>query len=667
MSAKALLSASVSAPPAVYVEDVFSTYLYTGNGSTQTITNGIDLSGEGGLVWIKSRSLGTSHVLTDTARGSSSQLYSDRTNAQGTVSDQVTAFTGSGFSLGTDALGTGTVNANAFTYASWTFRKAEKFFDVVTYTGNGSTQNIAHNLGSVPGCIIVKQTNGTNLWAIYHRGVDASNPQNYGLWFQTDARDLDTYWNNTAPTATQFTVGTKDGTNASGGTYVAYLFAHDAGGFGDAGTDSVVSCGSYTGNGSTSGPTVTLGWEPQWVLIKASSQSGSWVLFDTMRGIPTGGSDSLLVPNTPAAEETVSNWLDVSATGFQPRVSFGNINSSGQTYIYIAIRRGPMKTPTSGTEVLESVAYTGDGSSNRTIGSSLTPDFVLWMDRDATSTAWSSHAQGIWDRIRGEDALLATSNVNQESPGWANLYFNLDQQVGWSNGTDSVYTNNSGTDYVTHHLRRAPGFFDVVAYTGTGFINLDVSHNLGVPPEIIITKRRDATSTTGWFTSSKYYYDTDLWDRNGKLNDGTIGLSGGGVYGPDANITATQFRIQSNTGDLNASGGTYIAYLFASCPGVSKCGGYIGTGTTLNIDCGFTSGARFVLIKRADAAGDWYVWDTARGIISGDDPYLLLNSTAAEVTNTDYIDPLSSGFQITSTAPAAINASGGSFIFLAIA
>jgi hypothetical protein len=84
--------------------------------------------------------------------------------------------------------------------------------------------------------------------------LTSSNPQNYGLWFQTDARDLDTYWNNTAPTATQFTVGTKDGTNASGGTYVAYLFAHDAGGFGDAGTDSVVSCGSYTGNGSTSGP-----------------------------------------------------------------------------------------------------------------------------------------------------------------------------------------------------------------------------------------------------------------------------------------------------------------------------------------------------------------------------------------------------------------------------
>jgi hypothetical protein len=649
MSAKALLGASVSAAP-VYVEDVFSTYLYTGNGSTQTITNGIDLAGEGGLVWIKSRSLGTSHVLTDTARGSSSQLYSDRTNAQGTVSDQVTAFTGSGFSLGTDALGTGTVNANAATYASWTFRKAEKFFDVVTYTGNGSTQNIAHNLGSVPGCIIVKQTNGTNLWTIYHRGVDASNPQNYGLWFQTNARDLDTYWNNTAPTATQFTVGPKDGTNASGGTYVAYLFAHDAGGFGDAGTDSVVSCGSFTYN-STSGNVVDLGWEPQFVLFKSASSSGNWYIQDTMRGMvagPTAG--ARLFPNLSNAEDT-GFVVGPYATGFNVKSGFF---TNSDTIIYIAIRRGPMKTPTVGTEVLESVAYTGDGSSNRTIGSSLTPDFVLWMDRDATSTDWSSHAQGIWDRIRGEDALLSTSNANQESPGWANLYFNLDQQVGWSNGTNSVYTNNSGTDYVTHHLRRAPGFFDVVAYTGTG-ASIAVNHNLGVTPELIIGKCR--TYAFNWIVYHQFLGTGAYISLN---TDAARTLSS-----LVSAVSATSFTGEANA--MSYSGNTHVAYLFATAPGVSKVGSYTGTGTTLNIDCGFTAGARFVMIKRTDSTGDWYVWDTARGIISGDDPYLLLNSTAAEVTNTDYIDPLSSGFQISSTAPAAINANGGSFIFLAIA
>jgi hypothetical protein len=100
---------------------------------------------------------------------------------------------------------------------------------------------------------------------------------------------------------------------------------------------------------------------------------------------------------------------------------------------------------------------------------------------------------------------------------------------------------------------------------------------------------------------------------------------------------------------------------------VSKVGSYTGTGTTQTINCGFTTGARFVLIKRTDSTGDWYVWDSARGIVAGDDPYLLLNSAAAEVTNTDYVDTAATGFEISSTAPAAINASGGSFIFLAIA
>jgi hypothetical protein len=126
------------------------------------------------------------------------------------------------------------------------------------------------------------------------------------------------------------------------------------------------------------------------------------------------------------------------------------------------------------------------------------------------------------------------------------------------------------------------------------------------------------------------------------------------------------FSVGTNA-DVNTSAANYVAYLFATCPGVSKVGSYTGTGTTLQINCGFTGGARFVLIKRTDSTGDWYVWDTARGIIAGNDPYLLLNSTAAEVTSTDYVDTFSSGFEISSTAPAAINASGGTFIFLAIA
>ena len=111
----------------------------------------------------------------------------------------------------------------------------------------------------------------------------------------------------------------------------------------------------------------------------------------------------------------------------------------------------------------------------------------------------------------------------------------------------------------------------------------------------------------------------------------------------------------------------YVAYLFATLAGISKVGTYSGTGSDVNVDCGFTSGARFVLVKRTDSSGDWYHWDSVNGIVAGNDPYLLLNSDAAQVTNTDYIDPLSSGFTVTSSAGSDLNASGGTYLFLAIA
>jgi hypothetical protein len=132
------------------------------------------------------------------------------------------------------------------------------------------------------------------------------------------------------------------------------------------------------------------------------------------------------------------------------------------------------------------------------------------------------------------------------------------------------------------------------------------------------------------------------------------------------------FSLNNQSGSItyriNGSADTYIAVLWATVAGISKVGSYTGTGSDLNVDCGFSAGARFVLIKRTDASSDgWYVFDSERGIVAGDDPYFLLNSTAAQVTNTDYIDPLSSGFTVTSSAPAGLNASSGTYIFLAIA
>jgi len=199
-------------------------------------------------------------------------------------------------------------------------------------------------------------------------------------------------------------------------------------------------------------------------------------------------------------------------------------------------------------------------------------------------------------------------------------------------------------------FRRAPGFFDIVANTSETSVSRTIDHNLGVAPELIISKGRDKESF--WVVNDATHYL--------RLNKSDADL---GVPIFD-NFTARSFDIAAGTW---SAGESHIAYLFASVPDVSKVGSYTGTATDLDIDAGFTNGSNFVLIKRTDSTGDWYLWDSTRGITTGNDPYLLLNSAAVEVTNTDYIDPLNAGFTITSSAPAALNANGGEYIYLAIA
>ena len=213
--------------------------------------------------------------------------------------------------------------------------------------------------------------------------------------------------------------------------------------------------------------------------------------------------------------------------------------------------------------------------------------------------------------------------------------------------------NTSGHSYIDYMFSRAPGFFDVVCYTGDATSSRSINHNLGIAPELVIVKRRNvadewtvrAPSTTG-----ELYLN--------RTNAQTASFSYLGT------TTASVFNLISAGTQVNGSGSTYVTYLFATVSGVSKVGSYTGTGATQTIDCGFTGGARFVLIKRINAVGDWYVWDTARGMVAGTDPYLFLNSTAIEV-NTNSVYTTGVGFQIVSTA-AGINASGGSYIYLAI-
>ena len=216
--------AAGAAGGSTYVDDVFSTYIYDGDGnSSHPITNNIDLSTNGGMTWIKRRDGTYDNWLMDSVRGGTKMLSSNRSDAEAT-NQAITSFNSDGFTLGNE----GQTNASGTNFASWTFRKATGFFDIVTYTGNnGNDRQIAHNLGSVPGCIIIKVLTKSDNWAVYHRGMDSSSPENYGIFLNSNAprQNGTNWWNNTAPTSTHFTVGGAGWGNENGETFVAYIFA----------------------------------------------------------------------------------------------------------------------------------------------------------------------------------------------------------------------------------------------------------------------------------------------------------------------------------------------------------------------------------------------------------------------------------------------------------
>jgi hypothetical protein len=629
---KKLMGTTAAGGEALAIEDVFSTYLYTGNATAQTITNGIDLAGEGGLVWVKSRSNTSFHALVDTERGAFNTLSTNDTSGELSPSS-VTSFNSDGFALGSS----GDVNEGSWTYASWTFRKAPRFFDVVTWTGDGVLgRTVSHNLGSAPGFIVIKSTSRADAWYALHKDSNMLilNQSTAELSTAVTADYFGDGTNIVRPTDTSFMIGNDAGINGSGETYVAYLFAHDPLGPSGDGSDGLIACGSYTGNGSTDGPEIDLGWEPQWVLVKNSTSGGGWVLGDVMRGLSDSSGKYLYADASDA--EVSYNWLTPKANGFKLINTGSDANASGDTHIYIAIRRGPMRAPTSGTEVFD-VEY-HDATVAPAFKSPFPVDFALVRNVTATTSveAASRLTQG---------KSLSTASTAAETSDASYLF---DYQDGWRNTTGTF------TNLYSWMFRRAPGFFDVVAYSGNSVAGRTVPHNLGVAPEMMIVKSR--TDANSWYVYTQPTGNTGLL----VLNSTTAAITPVSSWN-NTSPTNVVFSVD-NSSSLNGSGITYIAYLFATLPGVSKVGSFTHTiNVDTNVDCGFTSGARFVLIKRTDSTGDWYVFDTARGIESGSDKALFLNNTSAEQT-ADWLDPSSTGFIVDGP-----NWSSGTYIFYAIA
>ena len=857
-----LLGAGSAVATKTYVDNIFSTYLWKATNANRSINIGFDYTSNEGLVWIKNRGGSDDHVLFDTIRGANKRISSNSNAVENTsITNELKSFTSTGYNLG-DA---GTVNGND-TFASWNFKSAPGFLDIVEFSGNGnSSQVISHNLGSVPGMIILKAKNAADNWKVYHRGTNGGVTPEKWLIKLNDTQAASEYtewWNDTAPTATNFTVG--EWNNASGWDFIAYLFAggesnasearsvdfdgtddrltlaasndfafgtgdftiecwvkpdslgggvfqissssgglsstlncgvatasdnkwrqissggsqhacgrvevgqwyhiasvrssgvtklyingievdsrtdtanygYDnlvvggyystsylfdgeisnfrvvkgtavytssfrpptepltnitntkllccnnssttgkttggtitAGGnptastespfddpagfvFGESGSESVIKCGSYKGNGSSTGPEIFLGdgWEPQFILMKNAEKSENWLMWDSMRGIVTGGNDARLFPNLSTTESSPGDFIDLTSTGFKIKDNGGDLNESGDTIIYLCIRRPDGycgKLSELGTDVF--AMDTGNSNADQAFTSGFPVDFAFnRQPATASQYQWEVGAR----LMQGK--LLYTWKTDAEisySDG------KFDDNTGWlpNNG----YTSN----WQSWMWKRHAGF-DVVAENNLP-LGANIPHSLGKTPEMIIAKNRNNTFVWGVYHKG-VNGGTNPEQYRLKLNTDDAQQQVTEAWNNTA-PTATHFTVGANhTG--NSGGADYrpIFFLFSSVAGISSVGSYTGNGdgsSGINVTTGFQP--RFYMIKRSDAGSSpWYVVDSLRGMSnSGDEKGLQLENSQAQF-DYNFGNTSSTGFTITATH-ASLNANGGKYIYYA--
>jgi hypothetical protein len=329
---------------------VMDATLYTGNSSTQTVTNAGAFKPD--LVWIKNRSTASQHVLTDSVRGVTKQLFSSLTNAEQTSATGITSLNSNGFSLDTNVSPTGSTNSSPDSYVDWQWQagqgstssntngtitstvsvNASAGFSIVTYTGNGTNgATVGHGLGVKPSLIIEKGRASTYNWPV--QGCGVLWPTATQTLFLNNDGSLNAGSAIAAPTSSVFTPAATAYANESGLGYVAYLWTPIAG---------YSSFGTYTGNGSTDGTFVYTGFKPRFVLFKRTDASGyGWVIHDSARN--TYNVVNLTLYPSGSDAESTNQAVDFVSNGFKLRDVSGGVNGSGGTYIYAAFATNPFK------------------------------------------------------------------------------------------------------------------------------------------------------------------------------------------------------------------------------------------------------------------------------------------------------------------------------------
>jgi len=621
-----------------YVDDVFNTNVYTGtssstgSGTTQAINTGFNLASEGGLIWNKGRSFSDNHFLIDTVRGANKLLKSNQDAAESTYS-LVNAFTSTGYTT-TDDVG---INGTGKTYASWTFRKAPGFFDVVTYTGNGSARTIAHSLGSVPGMILIKKTSASDPWSVYHRSLDSSSPENYRIFLdESDARVAanTSIWNQTKPTSTHFSLGTNDQLNGNGATYVAYLFA---GGESTAATarsvefDSSSSEALYTGASNDfhlTGDFTIEGW------FYSTVQAN----FKTLWGI-----GNRLTDNGVRFYYGSDGIMKVSHA------------TSGGTAVLISTSKIPIKQwahialVRSGNTVTMYLNGTKEASQTDTsdFGSSTNKDILIGTARDDGATNFLTFYDGKISNFRVvKGTAVYTSSFRPPTEPLTNITNTKllccnNSSITGSTVTPSTISSNGTPVASTDSPFDDPAGF---AFGDAGDQNVIkcgsyVGNGSATGPEIFLGN--------GWEPQWLLIKNAD-GGSNWRIVDSMRGIATGGndaFLTPDLNeaefssnkidLTPTGFKITAGNGDVNENNDKIIYVAIRRPDGYVGKPPELGTGV-FAMDVGsnnfpaFDSNfpVDFVLQKAPDAAANWLVPSR----LTGSAKYLKTNTTDAEAS-----------------------------------
>ena len=635
------LMAAAGGKKSTYVDDVFSTYAYLGNGSNRNIVNGVDNT-EGGLVWTKARTANYSHILVDTERGTNKYLSSSGTASQ--VTDAVlTSFNNNGYGLS----GSADVNRHSnYPFVGWNFRKAPGFFDIVTWSGNGvNGRQIPHKLGSVPGLIILKSTNsGGEPWYVYHQDLGAT--KHLKLNTTNASTTSDEPWNNTEPTSTHFTVAQYNSANGSGNDYIAYVFA---GGESTAATARSVDfdgSGDYLSLGSTTDLNLTGDFTIEfWVYPRNQAtgtrqsiiQTGSWGSQYTVVQIShpshvgkamlwdydMNSSAPIITSNKQIQDGqwthvaftrssgTIKIWingtLDKTETGLSDSIEFGHAtayiaNHSSSYYLNAqlsnfrivkgtAVYTSSFKPP---TEPLTNITNTKLLCCNNssTTGSTVTPGTITANGNPTAITdSPFDDPEGFQFGEGGDQNIIKCGSYITDSNEDANVYLGWEPSWVLVKRTDS---SSGGADWmIVDSIRGFPNAQEIQA-------------NTGGQSNVLAPNLNDAENNTNrlGLTSTGFYADQ---------------------YGPNRNWIYMAIRRPDPLVGKPPEAGT----------DVFNVANYDSTAPAFNANFAVD----FAMFRRTTSSYDWRT--SARLILT---KYLRTNTTDAETTENDYVFDYNDGW-----------------------